>query len=133
MSGQVGGEVVVPEEDGKEGLSRLNTLDDPDTESTAPKKTFALKASRWEGNIDSVLKVGIRCSQILALLSVWTFLGYLIFSPARVQTPLELVRLIIGSGQGFTVPAILLLLVGPKIVRILRNGDSKSNDHQGID
>ena len=50
------------------------------------------------------------------MFSVATILVLLVVSPKRIDTVIELMKLIISSGNGFAIPTVLFAIYAPKLL-----------------
>lgn len=93
----------------------------------APKPTFLERVANWDTVTESALRIWSRaCIGITAGLGVYIF-GMLIWYPDGIKAITELIKLIISSGRGFTVPAILLAVYAVKLLDrfLIQRGFSK--------
>lgn len=79
------------------------------------------RAEKWASRADTwtapVLRACVRvCTMASAVLGV-VVLGLLAFAPSRIPVVIDLIGLIISSGSGFAVPAVVLAALLPRLIR----------------
>ena len=91
----------------------------------ADKPSKADELAMWAQRMDtasaSLLSLWFRvCSLIASGLGV-VVLFTLVFSPDSIPTVVELIQLIISSGRGFAIPALVLIGLLPRLLGLYAN------------
>ena len=79
-------------------------------------EAWASRADTWSA---PMLRACLRVCAMVAMGLAVGVLTMLVFFPSRIPVIVDLIRLVISSGSGFAVPAVVLAALLPRLIRSL--------------